>query len=40
MVPLVLHGNSTEGFFLNNLYCLECNCSPVVVFFDNVVSSA
>ena len=21
---LGLHGNSTEGFFLKNLYCLEC----------------
>ena len=23
MVLLGLHGNSTEGFFLKNLYCLE-----------------
>ena len=22
---LALHGDSTEGFFLKNLYCLECN---------------
>ena len=22
--PARLHGNSTEGFFLKNLYCLEC----------------
>ena len=29
-VLLGLHGNSTEGFFLNNLYCLECTIrSPV-----------
>ena len=24
--PLGLHGNSTEGFLLRNLYCLECRC--------------
>ena len=23
-VLLGLHGDSTQGFFLNNLYCLEC----------------
>ena len=26
-VLLGLHGNSTEGFFLENLYCLECRKS-------------
>ena len=24
MQPLGLHGNSTEGLFSKNLYCLEC----------------
>ena len=26
---LGLHDNSTEGFFLKNLYCLECDVESV-----------
>ena len=29
-VLLGLHGNSTEGFFLKNLYCLECISATMV----------
>ena len=30
-VLLELHGNSTEGFFLKNLYCLECMFARICV---------
>ena len=29
-VLLGLHGDCTEGLFLKNLYCLECNVSKVI----------
>ena len=35
-VILWLNSNSTEGFFLNNLYCLECICVVMVKAYNYV----
>ena len=37
MQPQGLHGDSTEGFFVKNLYCLECTYA--VICLDNIVSA-
>ena len=34
-VLLGLHGNSTQGFLLNNLYCLECSAAQDVTSSDD-----
>ena len=35
-VLLGLHCNSTEGFYLKNLYCLECNIYHYLCVFSRV----